>query len=87
MGSEGPEEAKEDWIDTQCKEIDACLNKNNSKKAYQLVKGLTSVQRSRVDPQLSRTSLGNVLQKNKRFSADGQSIAQSYTTMRVMVTI
>ena len=24
--------AKEDWIDTQCKEIDACLNINNSKK-------------------------------------------------------
>ena len=21
--------AKEDWIDNQCKEIDACLNKNN----------------------------------------------------------
>ena len=32
-------------------------------------------------------SLGNVLQKNKRFSADVQSIAQSYTTMKVMVTI
>ena len=30
--------AKEDWTDTQCKEIDACLNKNNSKKAYQLVR-------------------------------------------------
>ena len=24
--------AKEEWIDTQCKEIDACLNINNSKK-------------------------------------------------------
>ena len=23
--------AKEDWIDTQCMEINACLNKNNSK--------------------------------------------------------
>ena len=30
--------AKDDWIDTECKEIDACVNKNNSKKAYQLVK-------------------------------------------------
>ncbi|MEW8487448.1 MAG: hypothetical protein AB2705_19895 [Candidatus Thiodiazotropha sp.] len=27
---------------TQCKEIDTCLNKNNTKKAYQLVKDLTS---------------------------------------------
>ena len=34
--------AKQDWIDIQRKEIDACLNKNNSKKAYQLVKDLTS---------------------------------------------
>ena len=34
--------AKEDWIDTQCTEIDACLKKNNSKKASQLVKDLTS---------------------------------------------
>ena len=25
-----------DWIDTQCIEVDACLNKTNSKKAYQL---------------------------------------------------
>ena len=62
--------AKGDWIDTQCKKIDACLNITNSKKAYQLVKDLTS-QRSRVDTQLSRTSLENVLQKKKRFSADG----------------
>ncbi|MEW8547087.1 MAG: hypothetical protein AB2693_26530 [Candidatus Thiodiazotropha sp.] len=32
--------AKEDWIDTQCKEIKNCLSKNNSKKGYQLVKDL-----------------------------------------------
>ena len=32
---------KEDRIDTQCEEINACLNKNNSKKTYQLVKDLT----------------------------------------------
>ena len=30
---------------------------------------------------LSKTSLGNVLKKYKRFSADGQSIAQSLTTI------
>ena len=29
--------AKEDWIGAQCEEIETCLNKNNSKKAYQLV--------------------------------------------------
>ena len=39
--------AKEDWIDNQCKEIYACLNKSNSKKAYQLVKDLTSENQGR----------------------------------------
>ena len=39
--------AKEDWIDTQCKEIDACSNKNNSKKAYPMVKDLTSGKQGR----------------------------------------
>ena len=34
--------AKEGWIGAQCKEIETCLNKNNSKRAYQLMKDLTS---------------------------------------------
>ena len=72
--------AKDDWIGAQCEEIETCLNKNNCKRAYQLVKD----QRNRVGPQLSRTSLGNVLLKKKRFSADGQNIAQNCTTMRVV---
>ena len=33
--------AKEDWIGTQCVEIETCLNKNNSNTAYQLMKDLT----------------------------------------------
>ena len=32
------EMAKETWIEGQCQEVEACLRKNNSKKAYQLVK-------------------------------------------------
>ena len=48
---------------------------------------LSCLQRSRVNPQLSRRSLGEVLQKNKRFSADGQNTAQNYTIMRVIVTV
>ena len=32
--------AKEDWIGAQCEEIEICLNKNNSRRAYQLVKDL-----------------------------------------------
>ena len=45
--------AKEDWIGAQCEEIDTCLNKNNSKRAYQPVK--IQPQRNRIGPQLSRT--------------------------------
>ena len=39
--------AKEDWICAQCEEIETCLNKNNSKRAYQLVKDLTSEKQGR----------------------------------------
>ena len=82
--------AKEDWIGAQCEEIETCLNKNNRKRAYQLVKDVESgegsrfLQKNMVGPQLSRTSLGNVLLKKKRFSADGQNIAQNCTTMRIV---
>ena len=39
--------AKEDWIGTRCKEIETCLNKNNSNRAYQLEKDLTSKKQGR----------------------------------------
>ena len=39
--------AKEDWIGAQCEEIRTCLNKNNSERAYQLVKDLTSEKQGR----------------------------------------
>ena len=39
--------AKADWIGAQCEEIETCLNKNNSKRAYQLVKDLTSEKQDR----------------------------------------
>ena len=76
--------AKEDWIGAQCEEIETCLNKNNSKRAYQLVKDLTSEKQGRSSA--IQTSLGNALLKKKRFSADGQNSAQNCTTMRVVET-
>ena len=76
--------AKEDWIGAQCEEIETCLNKNNSKRAYQLVKDLTSEKQGRSSA--IQDNLGNVLLKKKRFSADGQNIAQNCTTMRVVET-
>ena len=39
--------AKTDWIGAHCKEIETCLNKTNSKRAYQLVKDLTSEKQGR----------------------------------------
>ena len=39
--------AKEDWIGAQCEEIETCLNKNNNKRAYQLVKDLISEKQGR----------------------------------------
>ena len=35
--------AKENWIGEQCREIEENLRKNYSKRAYQLVKDLTTV--------------------------------------------
>ena len=34
--------AKETWIQGQCQEVEACLRKTNSQKAYQLVKDLAT---------------------------------------------
>ena len=38
----GMKKAKEDWIGEQCENIEDSLKKNNSKRAYHLVKDLTS---------------------------------------------
>ena len=39
--------AKENWIGEQCSEIEENLRKNNSKRAYQLMKDLTTVTRGK----------------------------------------
>ena len=39
----GMKKAKEKWIGEQCSEIEENLRKNNSKRAYQLIKDLTTV--------------------------------------------
>ena len=39
--------AKETWIKGQLQEVEACLRKNNSKKAYQLVNDLTTEKQGR----------------------------------------
>ena len=61
------------------------VNKNNSKRAYQLVKDLISEKHGRSST--IQASLGNILVKKKTFSIDGQNIAQNCTTMRVVETM
>ena len=39
--------AKENWIGEQCSDTEENLRKNNSKKAYQLVKDLTTVKQGK----------------------------------------
>ena len=41
------EKAKENWIGEQCSGIEENLRKNNNKRAYQLVKNLTTVKRGK----------------------------------------
>ena len=64
--------AKEDWIYSQCKKIDACLNKDNSRKAYQLVKDRISEKRGSFTIIQDKSGKQNY----KRILADGHSNAQ-----------
>ena len=72
--------AKETWIQGQCEEVEACLRKNNSRKAYQ---SRTWQQRNRVNLQPYKTSRGSVSQRRMKSLTGGQSIAQTFTTMRL----
>ena len=40
--------ATENWIGEQCSEIEENLRKNNSKRAYEVVKDLTTVKQGKV---------------------------------------
>ena len=39
--------AKENWVEEQCRDIEENLRKKNSKRAYQLVKDLTTVKQGK----------------------------------------
>ena len=41
------QKAKENWMGEQCSEIEENLRKNNSKRAYQLMKDLTTVKQGK----------------------------------------
>ncbi|XP_068245324.1 uncharacterized protein [Palaemon carinicauda] len=52
-------QAKEDWIGKQCTEIEEKLEKNNSRRAFQIVKDLTKPKQARVST--IRDKAGNCL--------------------------
>ena len=55
--------AKENWIGEQCSEIENKLRKNNRKKAYQLVKDLTTVNQEK--PTTVQDPSGNCLTEER----------------------
>ena len=56
---------KENWIGKQCSEIEENLRKNNSKRAYQLGKDLTTVKQGK--RLLSKIVQGNASEKSDRY--------------------
>ena len=68
--------AKETWIPGQCQEVVACLRKNNSKKAYQLVMDLTKEKQGKSTTY--KTGRGSVSQRKVKSLTGGQSIAQTF---------
>ena len=76
--------AKETWIQGQCQEVEACLRKNNSKKAYQLVKDLTTEKKGKSTTIQDQS--GSNSQRLMKLLTCGQSTAQTFTTMRLMGT-
>ena len=56
--------AKETLKQGQCDEVEVCIRKNNDKKAYQLVKDLTT--ENMVNLQLYKTSRGSISQRRMK---------------------
>ena len=57
--------SKENWIGEQCSEIEENLRKNNSKRAYQMVKDLTTVKQAKATT--VQDVQENASQKNERY--------------------
>ena len=72
--------AKENWIGEQCSEIEDNLRKNNSKRAYQPVKDLTTVKQRKAST--IHDYSGNAAKQNEIFSTDGHNIALNCTITR-----
>ena len=79
--------AKENWIGpgTQCAEIQTCLNKNNSNRAYQLEKDLASEKQGRSSTIQGRS--GKCVTEEQEILSRWTEYCSYYTTMGVVVTM
>ena len=61
--------AKDNWIGERCSEIEENVRKNNGKRAYQLMKDLTTVKQGKATTTvlLSKIAQENASQKNERY--------------------
>ena len=66
----------------KCSKIEKNLRKNNSKRAYQLAKSLTTVKQGKATTVQDRS--GNASQKNEKCWTNGQNTALSCTNTRPM---
>ena len=64
------DQAKENWIGEQCSEIEENLKKNNSKRAYELVKDLTTVKQGKVT---------SVQDRSRKCLTEGRQILNRWT--------
>ena len=69
--------AKATWIQGQCQEVEACLRKNNSKKAYQLVKDLITEKQGKTT---------TIQDKSGKCLTEENEILNRSTTMRLRGT-
>ena len=53
--------AKETWRQGQCQEVEGCLRNNNSKKAYQLVKDLTTEKQDKSTTMQASRGMGPIV--------------------------
>ena len=75
--------AKADWIGAQCKEIEICLNKNNSMRAYQLVRDLILEKQGMSSTIQDRS--GKCLTEEQEILSRWTEYCSDCTTMRVVV--
>ena len=70
QNKKGMVKARETWIEERCQEIDDSLGKNNSKKAHQLVKDLTSSKQGRTTTIQENKKTKTKKQNGKRLTED-----------------